>query len=169
MKADKHADFDSFIIKCTIPIPSLNSLTNTRNLHKQKLHVQLFYCRIDPRIKDTSRVEKNTTVSSVNRRTLHSTTALGRSFIWRINNSGPKIDLRGAPTHRSSAALDTHHSKSPQFVQQHFMVDGMKHFPQVDQANTSQPALVNVPSDCIREAHTVAAHSMEWHFQKPHS
>ena len=58
-------------------------------------------------IADTSGAEKNTTVSSAYMRILHSTTALGRSFRWRINNSGPNIDPCRTPTETGSAALDT--------------------------------------------------------------
>ena len=43
-------------------------------------------------IADTSGAEKNTTVTSAYMRILHSTTALGRLFRWRINNSGPKTE-----------------------------------------------------------------------------
>jgi len=40
-------------------------------------------------------------------RILHSTTALGRSFRWSINNSDPKIDPCGTSTDTGSAAVDT--------------------------------------------------------------
>ena len=57
-------------------------------------------------IADTSGAKKNTTVSSAYMSILHSTTALERSFKWRINNSGPNIDPCGTPTDKGSAALD---------------------------------------------------------------
>jgi len=58
-------------------------------------------------IADTSGAEKNTSVSSAYMRIPQSTTALGRSFRWRINNSGPKIDPCVTPTDTGSAALYT--------------------------------------------------------------
>jgi len=33
------------------------------------------------------------------------------------------------------------------------MIDGIECFPQVDEYRTNQPALVNVPSDCVGKAH----------------
>ena len=55
----------------------------------------------------TSEAEKNRTVSSAYMRTLHSTTALRRSLRWRVNNSGPQMDLCCTLTDRGSAVLFT--------------------------------------------------------------
>jgi len=46
------------------------------------------------------------------------------------------------------------HSKTSQFIQQHFMVDGIECFTQVYKNRTSQPTLVDVPTDSIRKTHT---------------
>ena len=50
--------------------------------------------------------------------------------------------------------LTMHHPKPSQFAQQYFMVYGIECLAQVSKNRTSQPALVNVPANCIRKAHS---------------